>query len=132
MLPTRAAQASAYSHTTMIPPRVSVTTFLWSLSVLALVLIFVIPPSSLILIPTAANAWKTGWLPDGLPLRRFYTGFSPLDLVFMVYGGVFGAAVDGNDEATHLFCLWFLPQLSTVLLFTYWESGRARSGLVTR
>ncbi|EKM51197.1 uncharacterized protein PHACADRAFT_151791 [Phanerochaete carnosa HHB-10118-sp] len=112
-----------------MPPKVPATSFLWSLCILAVVLIFIIPPSSLVLIPTAVSAWKTGWLPDGLPLRRFYTGFVPLDFIFMVYGGVSGAAVDGNDEATHLFCLWFLPQLCTVLLFTYWEAGRAKSGL---
>ncbi|GJE93573.1 hypothetical protein PsYK624_097320 [Phanerochaete sordida] len=109
--------------------KITATSFLWSLCALAVVLIFAIPPSSLVLIPTAAEAWKTGWLPDGLPLRRFYTGFVPLDFIFMVYGGVFGAAVDGTDEATHRFCMWFLPQLCTVLLFTYWEAGRAKSGL---
>jgi hypothetical protein len=111
-------------------PKSSTVSLLSFLSFLAIVLIFIIPPSSLVLIPAASHAWKTGYYPDGLPLRRSYTGFMPLDLVFMVYGGVFGAAVDGNDEATRMFCLWFLPQLCTILAFSYWEAGRAQSGLV--
>ncbi|KIP05047.1 hypothetical protein PHLGIDRAFT_168220 [Phlebiopsis gigantea 11061_1 CR5-6] len=82
------------------------------------------------LIPAFYHAWKTGFYPDGLPLRRSYTGIVPLDLIFVAYGGFFGAAVDGNDEATHQFCLWFLPQLCTLLVFAYWEAGRARSGLI--
>lgn len=112
-----------------MPRNPSAVYVLGLLACLAVVLIFAIPPSSQVLIPAAAYAWKTGWYPDGLPLRRSYTGFVPLDLVFMVYGGVFGAAMDGNDEATHRFCIWFLPQLCTLLVFTYWEAGRSRSGL---
>lgn len=111
-------------------PNISSTGFLWALCAVAVVLIFAIPSFSLVLLPAAVDAWKTGRLPDGLPLRKFYTGFMPLDVVFMAYGGIFSAAVDGRDEATHLFCVWFLPQLCTVLLFTYWEAGRARGGLV--
>lgn len=99
-----------------------------AISTLAVILIFLIPPSSLTLVPAAAYAWQTGFYPDGFPLRRKYTGFAPMDLVLMIYGGAFSAATDGNDEATHRFCLWFLPQLCSLLVFTYWEAGRAKQG----
>ncbi|KAF7790140.1 hypothetical protein EIP86_001092 [Pleurotus ostreatoroseus] len=69
----------------------------------------------------------TGSYPDGLPLRRSYTGITILDFVFTGLAGFFSAAVDGKDEATCLFCLWFLPQLSGILTFCYWEAGRAKT-----
>ena len=110
-----------------LPPAVHV---LYFLAFTAILLIFVIPPSSQTLIPAFYRAWETGFYPDGLPLRRSYIGITIVDLIFMAYGGFFGAAVDGNDEATHRFCLWFLPQLCTLLVFAYWEAGRAKSGLI--
>lgn len=113
-----------------MPQVPSVVHVLHILAFTAVILIFAIPPSSQKLIPAFYHAWKTGFYPDGLPLRRTYTGIALVDLVFMAYGGFFGAAVDGNDEATHRLCLWFLPQLCAMLIFAYWEAGRARSGII--
>ena len=104
-----------------------VTAWLEAISCLAVILIFLIPPSSQILFPAFTLARQTGSYPDGLPLRRSYTGITVLDFVFTGLAGFFSAAVDGKDEATCLFCLWFLPQLSGILTFCYWEAGRAKT-----
>lgn len=105
----------------------SATHLFATISWVAIVLIFLIPPSSQILFPAFTFARQTGAYPDGLPLRRRYTGISVLDFVFTGLAGFFSAAVDGKDEATYLFCLWFLPQLCGILTFCYWEAGRAQT-----
>ncbi|KAI0687827.1 hypothetical protein BC835DRAFT_1419661 [Cytidiella melzeri] len=97
-------------------------------SLLAAYLIFVIPPSSVDLFPQSTLAYEKGSYPDGLSLRRHYTGIYILDRILTAYGGFFALVVDGRDVATWLFCLWFLPQLTGVLVFCYWEAGRVRKG----
>ena len=101
-----------------------------SISVLAVVLIYLIPPSSKILFPAFDYVQATGAYPDGVTIRRKYTGNVVLDYIFTGLAGLFSAAVDGNDEATHMFCLWFMPQLCGVLVFCYWEAGRGKGWLV--
>lgn len=96
-------------------------------------LIYLIPPSTQILFPAFQHVRDTGTYPDGLTIRRNYTGIRLLDEVFTGLAGFFSAAVDGEDEATRMFCLWFLPQLCGILVFLYWEAGRATSrSLVSR
>ncbi|KAI0681857.1 hypothetical protein BC835DRAFT_1425164 [Cytidiella melzeri] len=89
-----------------------------------MVMIYLIPPSTRALFPAFAQVRETGFYPDGLPVRRTYTGVYILDEVFTGLAGLFSAASDGRDPATHMFCLWFLPQLCAVLVFIYWEAGR--------
>lgn len=102
------------------------------LSVATFVLIYLTPPSTQILFPAFEHVRKTGTYPDGLTIRRTYTGVRVLDEIFTGLAGFFSAAVDGQDEATRMFCLWFLPQLLPVLAFLYWEATRTTEGLVSR
>lgn len=124
--------ASPVAKRPTAPPRSkSTATILFaSISCLAIILIFVIPPSSKILFPAFDQVRATGAYPDGVPIRREYTGNVILDFIFTGLAGFFSAAVDGKDEATRRFCLWFLPQLCGVLVFCYWEAGRAKGSLV--
>lgn len=77
--------------------------------------------------PALAAAKETGQLPDGLVVRRTYTGHEVVDDVLTGLAACFGLLVDGRDEATYRFALWFLPQLSPLVVHMYWESGRRRS-----
>ncbi len=99
-----------------------------AISAFAVYIIFLIPPSSVDLFPQSILAYDKGAYPDGLSLRKHYTGISLLDRVFTAYGGFFALVVDGRDPATWLFCVWFLPQLCGVLVFCYWEAGRVNKG----
>ena len=105
------------------------TWLLAATSVLAVIQIYLIPPSQT-LFAAFAVVRKTGLYPDGLVVRRRYIGVSALDEIFTGLAGFFSAAADGRDTATHLFCLWFLPQLCGLLVFLYWEAGKAEKGLV--
>jgi hypothetical protein len=106
---------------------------LGAISLLAVYLIFLIPPSSVDLFPQSTLAYDAGTYPDGLALRRHYTGLYLLDRVLAGFGGFFALVADGTDVAIWLFCVWFLPQLCAVLVFSYWEAGRVRNGgLVAR
>ena len=94
-------------------------------SCLAIYLIFLIPPSADVLFPTFDHVHAHGEYPDGLPIERVYTGNAVLDHILTGLAGFFSLAVDGKDEATRLFTMWFIVQLAGVLVFSFWESGRA-------
>ena len=101
------------------------------LSVASFALIYLIPPSTDILFPAFQHVRDTGTYPDGLKIRRSYTSIPALDEMFTGLAGFFSAAVDGHDDATRMFCLWFIPQLCSVLVFLYWEAGRvSRSNII--
>lgn len=99
-------------------------------AVVAFFFIYLIPPSSQTLFDAFTQVRLTGSYPDGLSVRRTYIGIPALDEMFTGLAGFFSAATDGRDLATHLFCLWFLPQLCGVLVFIYWEAGKTKKGLV--
>lgn len=100
-----------------------------AMSVAAFVLIYLTPPFTNVLFPAFTSVRETGTYPDGLTIRRTYTGVKILDEMCTGLAGFFGAAVDGHDEATRMFCLWFLPQLCGILVFLYWEAGRTDTDL---
>ena len=114
-----------------LPPKTAsafpVSWILTSIFALAMIMIYLIPPSSQVLFPAFAQVRETGFYPDGLPVRRTYTGIYVIDEMCTGLAGLFSAASDGRDFATHLFCLWFLPQLCAVLTFIYWEAGKVDS-----
>lgn len=112
----------------MAPSRTVAIATLASISAIAIYLIFLIPPSSIDLFPESISAYDKGAYPDGVSLRKHYTGIPLLDRIFAAYGGFFALVVDGKDPAIWLFCVWFLPQLCSVLTFCYWEADRARKG----
>jgi hypothetical protein len=92
-----------------------ITNVFMTLSMAAFVLIYLLPPSTHTLFPAFAYVRTKGRYPDGTLIRRMYTGIGWLDEVFIGLAGFFGATVDGKDEATRIFCLWFIPQLCTIL-----------------
>ncbi|KAI0084385.1 hypothetical protein BDY19DRAFT_536251 [Irpex rosettiformis] len=112
----------------MAPSKSTAIATLALISALAIYLVFLIPPSSADLVPEALSAYDNGAYPDGLYLRKHYTGIPILDRIFSAYGGFFALVVDGRDQAMWLFCVWFLPQLCGVLIFCYWEADRAQKG----
>lgn len=107
------------------------TILFFLMSIASFVLIYLLPPSTHILFPAFEHVRETGKYPDGLSIRRTYTGVKALDEIFTGLAGFFSAAVDGKDEATRMFCLWFLPQLSVILVFLYWEAARTGARLVS-
>ena len=107
------------------PFKTGISILFLATSCLAIYLIFLIPPSSKVLFPTFDYVHEHGQYPDGVPVEREYTGIGWLDHTLTGLGGFFSAAVDGKDEATRLFTVWFVAQLSVVLVFAFWESGRA-------
>ncbi|KAI0340994.1 hypothetical protein BDW22DRAFT_1430626 [Trametopsis cervina] len=121
------AVAHVSSDTAVRASRNYVVWLLAAAFVAAFTMIYLIPPSSQILFVAFAQVRETGFYPDGLPVRRQYTGVYLLDEMFTGLAGLFSAASDGRDPATHLFCLWFLPQLCGVLVFIYWEAGKAET-----
>ncbi|KIP02313.1 hypothetical protein PHLGIDRAFT_122568 [Phlebiopsis gigantea 11061_1 CR5-6] len=101
------------------------------LSTASFILIYLIPPSADVLFPAFQYVRDTGTYPDGLEIRRSYTGVTVLDEMCTGLAGFFSAAVDGHDEATRMYCLWFLPQLVSILVFLYWEASRvSRSSVI--
>lgn len=113
----------------MSTPKSQISWLLAAISVLAFIQIYLIPPSQT-LFSAFAEVRQTGFYPDGLAVRRTYTGNVLLDVMFTGLAGFFSAATDGRDVATHMFCLWFLPQLCGILVFIYWEAGKPERGLV--
>ncbi len=109
------------------PPK-SITHTLLLLFALATYTIYLTPPSLHVLFPAFAHVRETGFYPDGLPVRRRYTGVYVLDEMATGLAGLFSAASDGRDMATWAFCVWFMPQLCGVLVFIYWEAGKVASG----
>lgn len=82
------------------------------------------------LLPLLAPVKATGLTPHGMPVRRYYTGVGLVDDILVGIVGFFSLLVDGEDEATHRFSSWFLPQLSPLLVHMYWETTRSKSRLV--
>lgn len=79
------------------------------------------------LFPILTKAIRDGESPDGIPLRKSFTGNRGVDTLLAALTSFFTALLDGSDEAeaTKWFTVWFLPQCSAVLAFWYWEAGRA-------
>lgn len=79
------------------------------------------------LVPFTYRVRQSGSYPDGVPVRQNYTGIPAIDLRLAAFAALFGLLVDGKDPATHSFALWFLPQMLPLLVFMFWEGGKARS-----
>lgn len=113
----------------MATSKSQVTLLLTALSVLAFIQIFLISPARP-LFEGFGQVKRTGALPDGVSVRRRYTGSDIVDGELIGLAGFFSAISDGRDIATYLFSLWFLPQLCGLLVFVYWEAGKVDRGLV--
>lgn len=114
----------------MSTPKNAATLLLLATSLVGARFIFGSIASTQHLFPVLERAKQSGSFPDGLPLRQKYTSLPPVDALLTGIVGCFSLLVDGQDEAAHRFALWFLPQLSVLLAFMYWEAGRTRSFLV--
>ncbi|GJE93619.1 hypothetical protein PsYK624_097790 [Phanerochaete sordida] len=128
MQPHTPAPHPLLSHT---PHRAARTLFLL-LAPAAFGLIYFTPPARRVLLPTFAHVRATRAYPDGPALRTVYTGLPPLDALLAALVAFFSATVDGADEPTRLFCVWFVPQLAPLLVLLHWEAGRVGGGWVAR
>ena len=76
-------------------------------------LMFTSAPTTEKLFPAVIKAKQTGFFPDGMPLRSAYIGSQAFDSKMSSLVGFFSQLVDGKDEASRRFSLWFLSQLPT-------------------
>lgn len=79
------------------------------------------------MIPMLTMAKKTGLMPDGEPVRTYYTGVEVLDDILTGLVVFFTLLMDGHDDASHRFSLWFLPQIAPLMVHMYWETTKRRS-----
>ncbi len=79
------------------------------------------------LFPILRSSILDGKSPDGIPLRKTFTGHHGVDVVLSALTAFFTSLLDGTDEAeaTRWFTVWFLPQCGPVVAFWYFEAGRA-------
>lgn len=96
-------------------------------SLAAVKLLYTSGPSVSVLIPFLTKAREVGEYHGGIPLRTYYTGIPKLDLNLAGFVGFFSMLVDGRDEASQRFACWFLPQMLPILIFMFWEGGKAQS-----
>ena len=113
-----------------MPSKLPTILLLLGTSVSAFYLLFAHPLSKKFLFPVLTRTKLSGVFPDGLHLRRSYTGYRGVDQGLSGIVGCFSLIVDGRDELTWRFGTWFLPQLAPILIFMFWEAGKANNLLL--